>query len=42
VITTHGYTDIFAQYLREKGWNARTEKTDYQGEVLETDKETAL
>jgi len=42
VITTHGYTDIFAQYLREKGWNARTEKTDYEGEVLETDKETAL
>ena len=26
VITTHGYTDIFAQYLREKGWNARAEK----------------
>ena len=36
VITTHGYTDIFAQYLREKGWNARTEKTQYEAETLET------
>lgn len=35
VITTHGYTDIFAQYLREKGWNARTEKTQYEAETLE-------
>ena len=36
VITTHGYTDIFAQYLREKGWNARTEKTQYEAETPET------
>ena len=36
VITTHGYTDIFAQYLRENGWNARTEKTQYEAETLET------
>ena len=36
VITTHGYTDIFAQYLREQGWNARTEKTQYEAETLET------
>jgi len=36
VITTHGYTDLFAQYLREQGWNARTEKTQYEGETLET------
>ena len=36
VITTHGYTEIFAQYLREKGWNARTEKTQYEAETPET------
>ena len=36
VITTHGYTDLFAQYLREQGWNARTEKTQYEAETLET------
>ena len=36
VITTHGYTEIFAQYLREKGWNARTEKTQYEVETPET------
>ena len=35
VITTHGYTDIFAQYLCEQGWNARTEKTQYETETLE-------
>ena len=35
VITTHGYTDIFAQYLCEQGWNARTEKTQYDTETLE-------
>jgi putative mRNA 3-end processing factor len=37
VITTHGYTDLFARYLRENGWNARTEKTQYEVETLETD-----
>lgn len=36
VITTHGYTDLFAQYLREQGWNAHTEKTQYETETLET------
>ena len=36
IITTHGYTDLFAQYLREQGWNARTEKTQYEAETLET------
>lgn len=29
VICTHGYTDIFSQYLREIGLDARTEKTQY-------------
>ena len=36
VITTHGYTDLFAKYLREQGWNARTEKTQYETETIET------
>ena len=33
VITTHGYTDVFAEYLRSKGWNARTEKTEFETET---------
>ena len=36
VITTHGYKELFAQFLRAEGWNARTEKTQYEGETLET------
>ncbi|MCW5519029.1 ligase-associated DNA damage response exonuclease [Aureitalea sp. L0-47] len=42
VITTHGYTDIFSRYLREElGYDARTEKTQYEGELneIETEKE---
>lgn len=36
VIATHGYTDIFARYLREElGYDARTEKTQYEGEEAE-------
>ena len=35
IITTHGYTEIFAQYLREQGWNAWTEKTQYELETKE-------
>lgn len=35
IITTHGYTDIFSKYLREKGYDARTEKTQYEGEINE-------
>ena len=35
VICTHGYTDIFAKYLRELGYDARTEKTQYEGESAE-------
>ena len=37
VITTHGYTELFAQYLNEQGWNARTEKTQYEAETLEAE-----
>jgi putative mRNA 3-end processing factor len=35
VICTHGYTDIFAKYLRDLGYDARTEKTQYEGENSE-------
>ncbi|NNE75943.1 MAG: ligase-associated DNA damage response exonuclease [Pricia sp.] len=29
VICTHGYTEIFSRYLREQGYDARTEETQY-------------
>ena len=35
VICTHGYTEIFSRYLREKGYDARTEETQYEGEAGE-------
>ena len=35
VICTHGYTDIFSKYLRELGYDARTESTQYEGEMSE-------
>lgn len=35
IICTHGYTDIFSKYLREIGYDARTEKTQYEGELAE-------
>ncbi|NNE25624.1 MAG: ligase-associated DNA damage response exonuclease [Saprospiraceae bacterium] len=38
VITTHGYTDVFAQYLNSKGWNARTEKTEFSTETADGEK----
>tara|TARA_B100000963_G_scaffold325800_1_gene312310 strand:+ start:4962 stop:5960 length:999 start_codon:yes stop_codon:yes gene_type:complete len=37
IITTHGYTDIFAHYLKENGWNARTEKTQYEVETIDSE-----
>jgi len=41
VICTHGYSDIFSKYLTEQGYDARTEATQYEGElgVLETKNE---
>jgi len=36
VICTHGYTDIFSKYLREQGYDARTEATQYGEEETET------
>jgi putative mRNA 3-end processing factor len=35
VICTHGYSEIFARYLREQGYDARTEATQYEGEAAE-------
>lgn len=35
VICTHGYTDVFSKYLRELGYDARTEQTQYEGELAE-------
>lgn len=29
IICTHGYSDIFSRYLREQGYDARTEETQY-------------
>ncbi len=40
VIATHGYTNIFVQWLREKGLNAMTEETAFTGENLEETEET--
>ncbi|MFO7744120.1 MAG: ligase-associated DNA damage response exonuclease [Psychroflexus sp.] len=37
VICTHGYTDIFSKYLREIGYDARTEGTQYEGEADDSD-----
>ncbi|WP_047418509.1 ligase-associated DNA damage response exonuclease [Cellulophaga sp. Hel_I_12] len=42
IICTHGYTDIFSRYLRELGYDARTEETQYgQEETDETKEKTA-
>lgn len=38
IICTHGYTEIFARYLREQGFDARTEATQYEGELSELEK----
>lgn len=35
IICTHGYTDIFSRFLREQGYDARTEATQYEGELGE-------
>ncbi|RMA66576.1 ligase-associated DNA damage response exonuclease [Ulvibacter antarcticus] len=37
VICTHGYTEIFSKYLRTLGLDARTENTQYEGELNESD-----
>ena len=35
VICTHGYTEIFSRYLKELGYDARTEHTQFEGEAAE-------
>ena len=35
VICTHGYSEIFARYLREQGYDARTEATQYEVEAAD-------
>ena len=35
VICTHGYSEIFSRYLREVGYDALTESTQYEGELAE-------
>ena len=44
VICTHGYTDIFSKFLREEGYDARTEETQYENEdgQLESENFTPL
>lgn len=42
VITTHGYTHLFAQYLREQGYDAKTEKTAFEAETPEIETSEAL
>lgn len=37
IICTHGYTEIFSKYLRTQGLDARTENTQYEGELAESD-----
>ncbi|MEO1053822.1 MAG: ligase-associated DNA damage response exonuclease [Bacteroidota bacterium] len=35
IYVTHGYTSIFAKWLREQGYNAKTVETLYEGELGE-------
>jgi putative mRNA 3-end processing factor len=35
IICTHGYTDLFARYLRDQGYEAYSETTDYLGEQVD-------
>lgn len=35
IIATHGYTDIFAEWLKERGLDASTERTEYEGESFD-------
>ena len=32
IIATHGYTDVFSQYLRSIGYDATAESTEFAGE----------
>lgn len=39
IICTHGYSEIFSRFLREKGYEAYTEATQYEGELAEINTE---
>lgn len=36
IVVTHGYTELFSQWLRSTGLEAQAEKTAFEGEVLES------
>ena len=40
IICTHGYSDIFSAYLREIGYDARTEQTQYEGDEGDVETKT--
>ena len=35
VFVTHGYTAVFAKWLRERGYDAHVVSTEYEGEAAE-------
>ncbi len=35
IYVTHGYTDIFARYLTDQGWNAQVLQTEFGGDAEE-------
>lgn len=37
IYVTHGYTDIFARYLNESGWNAQVVPTEFEGETIDVE-----
>lgn len=39
IYPTHGYTEIYARYLREQGYNAQPLETEFEGESLEKKEE---
>ena len=41
IFVTHGYTDTFTKWLREKGYNAHVVSTEYNGEDLDSPEEEA-
>ena len=36
IYVTHGYTDVFARFLNEAGWNAQVIPTQFEGENLDS------
>jgi len=40
VFVTHGYSELFSQWLREQGLDAHEVKTEYEGEALEKEEIT--